>query len=98
MEDTKIFQFKNCYIMRDHKILRDDLWVRNGRIVNPEPIFYEEKKMPDVVYDCDNMLIAPGYIDLQINGKSITLLLYLFNFRVLSYLYIINLVCLSTFF
>ena len=64
----KLTQFTNCYILRNHQIIRDDLWVRNGKIVNPEPIFYCEKKLPDLKIDCQNKLIAPGYIDLQING------------------------------
>lgn len=62
-------QFHNCQILRDGKIIREDLWVRNGRFVNPEKIFYDEKITPDIKIDCDNALISPGYIDLQINGE-----------------------------
>ncbi|XP_046747685.1 N-acetylglucosamine-6-phosphate deacetylase [Diprion similis] len=61
-------QFYNCDILRDGQIVREDLWVRNGKFVNPEKIFYDEKIMPDVRIDCGNALISPGYIDLQING------------------------------
>ncbi|CAG2111430.1 unnamed protein product, partial [Medioppia subpectinata] len=58
----------NCEILRDHKIIREDLWVRNGKIVNPEPIYYLETRLADISIDCKGLLIAPGYIDLQING------------------------------
>jgi N-acetylglucosamine-6-phosphate deacetylase len=68
VKDSNIIRFTNCFIIRDHKIIRDDLWIRNGKIVNPEPIYFAEKAMADICIDCKNMLISPGYIDLQING------------------------------
>ncbi|XP_043488722.1 N-acetylglucosamine-6-phosphate deacetylase [Polistes fuscatus] len=61
-------QFYNCTILRDGKIIIEDLWVRDGKIINPEKIFYDEKVLPDCRIDCQGALIAPGYIDLQING------------------------------
>ncbi|KYQ57820.1 Putative N-acetylglucosamine-6-phosphate deacetylase [Trachymyrmex zeteki] len=61
-------QFCNCKILRDSRIQTEDLWVRNGKIVNPEKIFYDEKIKPDVKIDCGGALISPGYIDVQING------------------------------
>lgn len=61
-------QFRNCRILRDGRIQTEDLWVRDGKIVNPEKIFYDEKVKPDVVIDCGTALISPGFIDLQING------------------------------
>lgn len=64
-------QFYNCCILRDGKILNEDLWVRDGKIVNPEKIFYDEKIKPNIRINCNGALISPGYIDLQINGKSI---------------------------
>lgn len=65
---TILKQFFNCKILRDGKIQLEDLWVRNGEIVNPEKIFYDEKITPDVKINCDGALISPGFIDLQING------------------------------
>nr|XP_012223871.1 PREDICTED: putative N-acetylglucosamine-6-phosphate deacetylase isoform X1 [Linepithema humile] len=61
-------QFCNCKILRDGRIRTEDLWVRDGKIVNPEKIFYDEKVKPDVMIDCGTALISPGFIDLQING------------------------------
>ncbi|KAK8774846.1 hypothetical protein V5799_010620 [Amblyomma americanum] len=37
-------------------------------IVNPEPIFFDERTTADIQLDCNGAIIAPGYIDLQING------------------------------
>ncbi|XP_043261782.1 N-acetylglucosamine-6-phosphate deacetylase isoform X2 [Colletes gigas] len=68
-KDQRILkQFHNCQILRDSKILIEDLWVRDGKIVDPEKIFYDEKVKPDVRINCNGALISPGYIDLQING------------------------------
>ncbi|XP_031848829.1 N-acetylglucosamine-6-phosphate deacetylase [Nomia melanderi] len=61
-------QFYNCRILRNGKIWFEDLWVRNGKIVDPEKIFYDEKIKPNIKIDCKGALISPGYIDLQING------------------------------
>jgi len=63
---TKYF---NCNILKDGKILANDLWVVDGQIANPEIIFYDKKKIPDIEIDCLGSLISPGFIDLQINGQ-----------------------------
>lgn len=62
-------QFTNCRLIRNHELIKDDLWVRNGKIVNPECVFFDEKIGADVKIDCGGVIIAPGFIDLQINGK-----------------------------
>ena len=64
----KLFQFTNCRVLYRNEILREDFWVRDGKIMNPEELFYSEKVVSDVKIDCDNLLIVPGYLDLQING------------------------------
>lgn len=66
---SKLLQFKNCRLLRNHKIITDDIWVRNGKIVNPEKIFFDEKMCADEKFDCRGALISPGFIDLQINGE-----------------------------
>lgn len=82
----EIIQFHNCLILRDGDILREDLWTRGGKIINPEPVFFDEKGYADVKIDCHGLLIAPGFIDVQVNGKFILylsyyLLLQLFFFK-----------------
>jgi N-acetylglucosamine-6-phosphate deacetylase len=63
-----LHRFRNCKLIRHHALLIDDLWIRNGKIINPQEIFFDEKIQADIEYDCQGVLIAPGYIDLQING------------------------------
>ena len=60
MVGPKVTKFTNCYILRDHRIQKEDLYVQSGKILNPEPFFYDEKKSPDSVVDCKGSLIAPG--------------------------------------
>lgn len=57
--------------------MKDDFWFRNGKILNPEPVFYVEKAHADVTVDCHDALICPGFIDIQLNGKLIEQLLYI---------------------
>ncbi|XP_071487418.1 N-acetylglucosamine-6-phosphate deacetylase-like [Diadema antillarum] len=68
VSSSPITQFKNCYILHQQQIIRDDLWVRDGKILDPRKLFWEEKGYADRQVDCHNALIVPGYIDVQING------------------------------
>nr|NP_001298638.1 putative N-acetylglucosamine-6-phosphate deacetylase [Papilio polytes]BAM20462.1 n-acetylglucosamine-6-phosphate deacetylase [Papilio polytes] len=61
-------RFHNCNILRGGKIIKEDLWIRDGKIINPEQVFYVEQAEADTTIDCDNLLITPGFIDIQING------------------------------
>uniref|UniRef100_A0A8C6ZVQ0 N-acetylglucosamine-6-phosphate deacetylase n=1 Tax=Nothoprocta perdicaria TaxID=30464 RepID=A0A8C6ZVQ0_NOTPE len=68
VSDAPIFQFTNCRILRNHELQREDLWVREGKILNPEKLFFDEKASADIQLDCKDSIIAPGFIDVQING------------------------------
>uniref|UniRef100_A0A4W4GVE3 N-acetylglucosamine-6-phosphate deacetylase n=1 Tax=Electrophorus electricus TaxID=8005 RepID=A0A4W4GVE3_ELEEL len=68
VSDAPITQFVNCRILRDHSLQREDLWVREGKILNPEKLFFDEQGFADHKVDCGNKIIAPGFIDVQING------------------------------
>ncbi|XP_036890324.1 N-acetylglucosamine-6-phosphate deacetylase isoform X6 [Sturnira hondurensis] len=64
-----VLQFTNCRILRGRKLLRwEDLWVREGHIVDPEKLFFEERLVADQQRDCGGCILAPGFIDVQING------------------------------
>ncbi|KZS11258.1 N-acetylglucosamine-6-phosphate deacetylase [Daphnia magna] len=65
---SDIIQFHNCFILRDGQIIKEDLWTCERKIVDPEPIFFDKKDYADIKIDCQGLLIAPGYIDLQVNG------------------------------
>jgi len=48
-----------------------DVWVERGKLIDPLRLFYVDKRSPDVVVDCRGLVVAPGFIDVQINGKHI---------------------------
>ncbi|XP_049864936.1 N-acetylglucosamine-6-phosphate deacetylase [Pectinophora gossypiella] len=66
--NSGLTRFHNCFILRNGKIIKEDLWIRDGKIENPEQIFYVEQLEADVTVNCEDLLIAPGFIDIQING------------------------------
>ena len=37
--------------------------MRDGKILDPEKLFFDER------LDCGGAILAPGFIDVQINGK-----------------------------
>uniref|UniRef100_A0A9L0RFB3 N-acetylglucosamine-6-phosphate deacetylase n=1 Tax=Equus caballus TaxID=9796 RepID=A0A9L0RFB3_HORSE len=65
-----VLQFTNCRILRGRALLREDLWVREGRILDPEKLFFEERRVADEQRDCGGCILAPGFIDVQINGRG----------------------------
>ncbi|XP_030592395.1 N-acetylglucosamine-6-phosphate deacetylase [Archocentrus centrarchus] len=68
VSDAPITQFINCRILRDNELQSEDLWVREGRILDPEKLFFDEQGYADTRVDCEGSIIAPGFIDVQING------------------------------
>lgn len=54
-------RFCNARLLLNHEIKEGELWVMNGKIVSPQ-------KKADLSVDVEGAIIAPGFIDLQING------------------------------
>jgi N-acetylglucosamine-6-phosphate deacetylase len=69
---TLITKFTNVTFLRNHQLVKDDLWVRGQSIIDPQARFWEASAQAalaaDVVVDCAGMILAPGYIDVQLNG------------------------------
>lgn len=61
-------QFTNCRVLRDGKLVKDDIWVTGGKIVDGQQWFYATKAKATRVIDCKGKILAPGFIDVQING------------------------------
>ena len=49
-----VTKFFNCNILKDGRILTQDLWVENGQIADPEIIFYDKKN--DKIKNSQNFL------------------------------------------
>ncbi|XP_031554575.1 N-acetylglucosamine-6-phosphate deacetylase-like [Actinia tenebrosa] len=65
---SKLYKFFNCRLLRDGALIREDLWIRSGKILDPREVFWHEKMQADVEIDCGGLILAPGFIDVQING------------------------------
>ncbi|KAJ2453445.1 N-acetyl-glucosamine-6-phosphate deacetylase [Coemansia sp. RSA 2336] len=61
-----ITQIHNCRVLRGHAIEHDDVWFQDGRIINPTSLY--GLRGPDIRIDAHNMIVAPGLIDVQLNG------------------------------
>ncbi|KAI8053192.1 putative N-acetylglucosamine-6-phosphate deacetylase [Syncephalis plumigaleata] len=62
-------QIYNCRVLRDGHIYEDDyLWMRDGRLLDPQHCFWSERLEPDERINAHGLLATPGLIDVQING------------------------------
>ena len=69
MAEGKVVRLKNVRIVRGGELSKDELWIQDGRIINPQKYFFDVKKRADEEIDCQGFIIAPGLIDIQFNGK-----------------------------
>ena len=68
-----LIRFKEGTVLQgDGKCLIEggDVWVRDGKVLDHMELFYGEKVMPSKEYDCSGLIVAPGFIDIQINGNK----------------------------
>ncbi|KAL3108150.1 hypothetical protein niasHT_016341 [Heterodera trifolii] len=65
-----IICFRHCRLFQNGTFIddSDELWVRDGKILEAQKIFYEERKRPNLWVDCEGLILAPGFIDIQMNG------------------------------
>ena len=68
MSTAPVICYKDGLLPQGKELTRGDIWVREGKIVNPHHLFFRERRSPDTVIDCSNHIVAPGFIDIQING------------------------------
>lgn len=61
LEQNSVIRYYNGRVLRNHTLVNEDLWVKGGKVVSP-------REVSDYEVDVQGLIIAPGYIDLQING------------------------------
>ncbi|KAM5469100.1 N-acetyl-glucosamine-6-phosphate deacetylase [Microsporum audouinii] len=68
----RVTKFTNCRIPSGQKLIEQDIWVDSvsGKILQAQHAFYEDKVCPDQVVDLGGRILAPGFIDVQINGAN----------------------------
>nr|POF04055.1 n-acetylglucosamine-6-phosphate deacetylase [Quercus suber] len=57
-------------LVKGDKLIEEDLWISSvtGRILHAQEVFYEHHVAPDHIIDLKGRIIAPGFIDVQLNG------------------------------
>jgi N-acetylglucosamine-6-phosphate deacetylase len=65
-----LIKFTNCRLATDGELFEKDLWIDSGRgiIVDPQTCFYDKHAMPNRIINLGGKIVAPGFIDIQING------------------------------
>ncbi|KKZ62404.1 N-acetylglucosamine-6-phosphate deacetylase [[Emmonsia] crescens] len=66
----RITKFTNCRIPQNGQLIEQDLWVdsSSGKILQDQQAFYEFQLCPDQTVDLGGRVLAPGFIDVQLNG------------------------------
>lgn len=69
-DSPRVTKFTNCCLLQGKQLVERDLWIdsRSGKILNDQEAFYERYLSPDQVVDLDGRILAPGFIDAQLNG------------------------------
>ncbi|TPX10157.1 uncharacterized protein E0L32_001354 [Thyridium curvatum] len=65
-----ITKFTNCRLVRGDHVVEEDLWISSvtGKVIQSQTAFYDELILPDETIDLGGRLIAPGFIECQLNG------------------------------
>ena len=70
--DDDLIKLTNCRLAAggDNLTAGGELWIspRTGRIVDAQHMFYEQRVRPAAVHDLGGRILAPGLIDVQLNG------------------------------
>ncbi|CAI7630938.1 unnamed protein product [Penicillium bialowiezense] len=66
----RITKFTNCRLVRGSTLVEEDLWIDSltGKILKDQEAFYELHLSPDEIIDLGGRIVAPGMIDVQLNG------------------------------
>ncbi|PLB44703.1 N-acetyl-glucosamine-6-phosphate deacetylase [Aspergillus steynii IBT 23096] len=68
----RITKFTNCRIIRGNDLIEQDVWIDSlsGKILRAQEAFYGLHLSPDEVIDLGGRILAPGLIDVQLNGAQ----------------------------
>ncbi|ORX54525.1 Metallo-dependent hydrolase [Hesseltinella vesiculosa] len=70
MVDGALYKVINAKILRDHALVENDyVWFQNGKFVDAQTNFFKQRKEADHIIDAEGAIVAPGYLDIQINGS-----------------------------
>jgi N-acetylglucosamine-6-phosphate deacetylase len=66
----KMIKLTNCRLAIGDRLVPGDLWIcsTTGRIIDQQKEFFEHSTRPAVTHDLGGCILAPGFIDVQLNG------------------------------
>ncbi|KAH0542838.1 hypothetical protein FGG08_002792 [Glutinoglossum americanum] len=66
----RITKFTNCRLVEGDSLTKQDLLINatSGKIIRGQEEFYGLNRVPDTVIDLGGRIVAPGFIDVQLNG------------------------------
>lgn len=69
-QTSGITKLTNCRLVRGSQLVHEDLWVSadTGTILRSQEAFYTHYVVPDQVIDLGGRIVAPGFLDVQLNG------------------------------
>ncbi|KAF2236703.1 carbohydrate esterase family 9 protein [Viridothelium virens] len=67
---SHIVKFVNCRLIKGNELVNEDLWIssKTGKIIQSQIAFYQHQVIPDEIIDLGGRILAPGFIDVQLNG------------------------------
>ncbi|KKA27040.1 hypothetical protein TD95_003957 [Thielaviopsis punctulata] len=67
---STVTKLTNCRLLRGTSLVPADLWIdaATGKILDAQAAFYGSGLAADAVVDMNNRIVAPGMIDVQLNG------------------------------
>ncbi|KAI5290645.1 hypothetical protein KEM54_000899 [Ascosphaera aggregata] len=69
-EAASIIKFTGCVIPHNKELVWKDIWIdsTSGKILQDQQVFYDYCMSPAEVIDLGGRILAPGFIDSQLNG------------------------------
>ncbi|KKY18154.1 putative n-acetylglucosamine-6-phosphate deacetylase [Phaeomoniella chlamydospora] len=70
--DIRVTKFTNCFLVKGDRLVYEDLWIdaTTGKILKSQEAFYGSLVTPDQTIDLQGKIVAPGFIDVQLNGAA----------------------------
>jgi imidazolonepropionase-like amidohydrolase len=70
---NRVIKFTNARLYKGNTFKNEDLWVRDGRVIDAAERFWDAASFSefacDIMIDCEGHVLCPGFIDIQCNGE-----------------------------
>jgi N-acetylglucosamine-6-phosphate deacetylase len=68
----RVTKFTNCRLCKGRQLVHQDLWIdaSSGKILQDQQAFYDHHITPNQVVDLGGRILAPGFIEAQLNGAQ----------------------------